>query len=460
MSKHFAPALATLDLVEADAEAAVIGALLVYPEAAASLGASLNAEWFADPATRALCDAIAALAREGHRISVPALMGRLSRDMERDGLTRAQLIAHVSAMAVPLAMLSGPLAVLKDRWARRIVAEQGRALAESAGVADLDPHDVIAAALADFDRVTADRSERSAGSLVQSTDELLNAIAEGGSGRQFSTGIRALDEAVGGWRSEQLYVLAGRPGMGKSAVACSTLRQTAKHGGGVAFFSLEMSRADVAARCIADSIAAAGTPGFGDIADGRWTDAQGDMILQAREQFAGLPFHIDGTARLTMPEIASRARSIKARFGAQGVPLAVVCVDHMGLVEPDSRYAGNKTVETGQVSRAGKILAKELGCCVLLLSQLSRDVEKRDDKRPNLADLRYSGDIEQDADVVAFVYREAYYLKNDPTALPGAVMDAENRLELLIRKNRNGPDADLRLWASIKHSAIRDGGRP
>ncbi|MBK8085034.1 MAG: hypothetical protein IPK28_15090 [Devosia sp.] len=215
---------------------------------------------------------------------------------------------------------------------------------------------------------------------------------------------------------EQLYVIAGRPGMGKSAYACSSLRQTAEAGFGVGLFSLEMSRDEVSARCVSDAVASASSPFFGSILRGQWSDPEGDQIMTARERLRKLPLHVDASARLTMPEIAARARSLKARYQTAGSPLAVVAIDHMGLVEPDGRYSGNKVAETGQVSRAGKVLAKRAKSCVVMLCQLSREVEKRDDKRPSLADLRWSGDIEQDADVVLFLYREAYYLQNDPPA--------------------------------------------
>lgn len=134
----------------------------------------------------------------------------------------------------------------------------------------------------------------------------------------------------------------------------------------------------------------------------------------------------------------------------------MLCIDHMGLVTPSNRYAGNKVAEAGEVSGQARALAKELDCCVVLLCQLSREVEKRDDKRPIMSDLRWSGEIEQDAHVVAFLYREAYYLAQDPNADPGKISAARNSLEFLIRKNRNGETADVRLWCSIAHSSIRD----
>jgi len=143
-------------------------------------------------------------------------------------------------------------------------------------------------------------------------------------------------------------------------------------------------------------------------------------------------------------------------MAAAGVTLGVVCIDHMGLVTPSDRYAGNKVAEAGEVSGRARALAKELDCCVVLLCQLSREVEKRDDKRPIMSDLRWSGEIEQDAHVIGFLYREAYYLAQDPDADHNKLVDARWAMEFLIRKNRNGATDDVRLWCSIAHSSIRD----
>jgi replicative DNA helicase len=183
---------------------------------------------------------------------------------------------------------------------------------------------------------------------------------------------------------------------------------------------------------------------------------QRDMLQLSKDSLAGLPMYIEDEARLTFAQIIAKAREVKAKLNAAGIPLAVVCIDHMGLVTPSNRYAGNKVAEAGEVSGQARALAKELDCSVILLCQLSREVEKRDDKRPMMADLRWSGEIEQDAHVIGFLYREAYYLAQDANAMPHDIHAAKNKLEFLIRKNRNGETADVPLWCSIGHSMIRD----
>ena len=217
-----------------------------------------------------------------------------------------------------------------------------------------------------------------------------------------------------------------------------------------------MGHDEISARCLSDAIDNVNGPFYGTILKQAFTVADGDLMGEARQLLVSLPMRVDTSPSLTFSQIAARARKDKARFEAAGRRLDVLCIDHMGLVRPSDRYKGSKVAEVGEVSSASKALAKELNCCVVLLCQLSRQVEGRDDKRPTLADLRWSGDIEQDADVVAFVYREHYYLAQQPDCDPDQLHRARHRLEFLIRKNRNGETRDVPLWCSIGHSSIRD----
>jgi replicative DNA helicase len=244
--------------------------------------------------------------------------------------------------------------------------------------------------------------------------------------------------------------------MGKSAFMCSSLRQTAEAGYGVAVFSLEMTEEEIAARIIADMHDDPKAPGYGDILRGLMSDNEMSQVGAIGTSLGGIPLHIDASARLTFSEIAGRARQLKAKLEAEGRFLAVLCIDHMGLVTPSDRYRGNKVAEAGEVSGHARALAKELDCCVVLLCQLRREVEKRDDKRPVMADLRWSGEIEQDAHVVAFLYRPSYYLSQDANADPFDLQQARWSLDFLIRKNRNGDTGDISLWCSIAHSSVRD----
>lgn len=451
-----AHASASVNLSEPDVEGTVLGSILAYPDAIIALCERLRPEWFADPAARMFFEAALRLHRDGHKVSGATVIAAVSPDVECDGLTRAGFVAECARLALPLSMLSGSIACLKDRWARRLIASEASQMTRDAVAIDVDPVESATTTLAALDQIIEAKGEQVRGSLAQSAQGLLERLSEPADDELVTTGLRALDGHLNGYPPAKLFVVAARPGMGKSALMCSSARRTAKAGHGVACFSLEMDADEIAARCIADTIGPRG-PTYGAIMRRQFSAADMDPIMRAREGFDALPFHMDASARLSMPEIASRCRSIKAKFEAMGKRLSVVFIDHAGLVEPSDRYRGNKVAETGEVSRAAKILAKELRCCVVLLCQLSREVEKRDDKRPTLSDLRWSGDIEQDADAVGFLYRPEYYLAMNPQAAPDQLADAENRLEFLIRKNRNGPVCDVPLWCSIGHSAIRDG---
>jgi replicative DNA helicase len=451
-------ALASVSLIEPDIEATVLGSIISYPDVMAAIAEEINADWFADPACRMFVEAALDLHRKGHKITPKVLIAAVSPAVEVDGLTRSQFFAAAMAQAMPLAYLSGSLAILRDRWARRALAAEGQNMILAAAELQTDPFTMAAEVIGALDSINVATGENAVGSLYQGNEVLLSTPVDDSS-RSPTTGIEVLDELLNGYAPGKLYVVAGRPGMGKSAFACSSLRKTAEAGHGVKLFSLEMGREEISARCIADTMDDIRAPGFGSILRNNYDmTAWGDALVNAHESHKSLLLSVDATPSLTFSQIASRSRKAKATLAAMGKKLAVVCIDHMGLVAPSDRYRGNKVAEAGEISGQSKALAKELGCCVLLLCQLNRGVEGREDKKPSLADLRWSGDIEQDADVVAFLYREAYYLQSDPACDPTRLEAAKHRVDFLVRKNRNGEACDVTLWCSIGHSAFRDRG--
>lgn len=299
-------------------------------------------------------------------------------------------------------------------------------------------------------------------------DRLASAYQEGTPGKTFAaTGLADLSRAIGGWRRGKLYVVAGRPGMGKSTFTLSAMLKTARKGHGVMFFALEMGRQELSEMALCDL---AWSPHkrveYKDVTeDAVMRDgfaAKFDAIHQVAPLFNSLPFFIADRGGLTIAEIRSQAQQYAQRLAAEGRRLDVVCVDHLGLVKASAAYRGNKVAETEEISGALKELAKELDCAVVALAQLSRQVEGRDDKRPNLADLRWSGGIEQDADVVMFVYREAYYLKkreDEPDKeikRQERLSKCENKIEVLIEKQRGGPTMGLEFFCDIGCAVVRD----
>lgn len=448
-----APATA-ITLHEVDAEFTLLGSLLENEGAFEHAIGLVKPEWFHDPMLRYIFEQGADIIESGQKISAPALLARLPTEI-MPGVSRGNFYARFIAEALPVAMIGGLVATIKDRWMRRTLREMGALALEQSQVLGSDPTELASQCASQLDTMMGVASDRAGVSLAQAGQEFFDNIRDPDNLRGDTTGIVVLDNKLNGYRRGQLYVIAGRPGMGKSAFMCSSLRRTALSGVGVAIFSLEMTRSEIFARMVSDHLDWTKAPGFGDLVRGQIGDA-GDQLAEAYEQLARAPMHIDDGARMTFAEIAAKARRVKNEMAAYGVRLGVVCIDHMGLVTPSNRYAGNKVAEAGEVSGLARALAKELDCCVILLCQLSREVEKRDDKRPVMSDLRWSGEIEQDAHVIGFLFREAYYLDQNPDADPQAIADARWRMEFLIRKNRNGETADCRLWCSIKHSSIRD----
>jgi replicative DNA helicase len=443
-----------IQLAEVDAELTLLGTLFMSPEAFQLAADDIQTEWFSDPFARYLFDACLRIHREGNKLSAPAVVAALPEDC--GGVSRGTFYARACASAIHPSGLGGLVSTVKDRWARRALIEASENTKAEAVRFDADPYDLARDTVMALDSISAARGHKRGGSLDQAMQSLMQTTADPNKVRGASTGLYALDNKINGYKPGQLYVIAGRPGMGKSAFMCSSLRRTAQAGKGVLIFSLEMTAEEIAARCASDALDDPRGPFFGNILKGAVSEAEKESLAMAYDSLSGLPLEIEDEPRLTMSEIIGKARQKKAAWAGQGIELGVVCIDHMGLVTPSNRYAGNKVAEAGEVSGLARAMAKELGCCVVLLCQLSREVEKRDDKRPVMSDLRWSGEIEQDAHVIGFLYREAYYLAQDANADPYSVAAAKNRLEFLIRKNRNGETADVKLWCSIGHSSIRD----
>lgn len=442
-------------LHEIDAERALLGSLFASPETFRQVGDTINPAWFSDPLARYMFEECVKLASEGHTLATNVIISMLPEDCG-PGMTRGAFYANTRLAGVPAEQVGGLVSILKDRWARRELLAVADTLKVAATLFGHDPFGLAQDAVQSLDTLNAAKAERSEGTLHDAAASLLDSLSRPEQLRGVTTGLRSLDKKLNGYKAGQLYVIAGRPGMGKSAFMVSSLRCTAEAGYGVGVFSLEMTAEEIAARAMSDMMDSLHAPQYGSILKGMLGEVETEGLVAASMKLSEIPLHIDASPRLTFSEIAARSRRLKAKLEAEGRFLSVICIDHMGLVTPSDRYAGNKVAEAGEVSGAARALAKELDCCVVLLCQLSREVEKRDDKKPAMSDLRWSGEIEQDAHVVAFLYRESYYLQSDPKADPGMISAARHRLQFLIRKNRNGETGDVELWCSIAHSSVRD----
>jgi replicative DNA helicase len=250
-----------------------------------------------------------------------------------------------------------------------------------------------------------------------------------------STGLPTLDRLLGGLHRSDLVILAARPSMGKTALATNIGFHGAKNGARVGFFSLEMSDEQITVRILAEQ---AGVPSE-RVRRGELTSVEFERLATVATTLQGLSLFVDPTPALSIGALRSCARRQQRKHG-----LDLIIVDYLQLVEATNRKDG-RVQEVSEISRGLKALAKELDVPVLALSQLSRAVESRADKRPLLSDLRDSDTIEQDADVVMFIYREEYYLERGSEADRQRVADVAGQAELLIAKHRHGPTGVVHL---------------
>jgi len=274
------------------------------------------------------------------------------------------------------------------------------------------------------------------------------------------TGLTDLDDRLGGLHKSDLLIIAGRPSMGKTALATNIAFNAAKkiqddgRKSTIAFFSLEMSSEQLSTRILAEQSRIKSN----DIRRGRISEEQFDKFIETSKNISELPLYIDETPAISIAALSNRARRIKRLYG-----LDMVVVDYIQLMRA-ANFRDGRVQEISEITQGLKALAKELSVPVLALSQLSRAVEQRDDKKPQLADLRESGSIEQDADVVMFVYREAYYLERKEPR-PATVEHAEwqskmnevsNLAEIIIGKQRHGPTGNIMLEFEPMFTKFKD----
>ncbi len=274
------------------------------------------------------------------------------------------------------------------------------------------------------------------------------------------TGLKDLDDRLGGLHKSDLIIIAGRPSMGKTALATNIAFNAAKkiqengEKSSIAFFSLEMSSEQLSTRILAEQSRIKSN----DIRRGKISEEQFDKFIETSKDISELPLYIDETPAITIAALSNRARRIKRLYG-----LDMVVIDYIQLMKASNSNNG-RVQEISEITQGLKALAKELAVPVLALSQLSRAVEQRDDKKPQLSDLRESGSIEQDADVVMFVYREAYYLQGKEPR-PATVEHAEwqakmnevsHLAELIIQKQRHGPTGNVMLEFEAMFTKFKD----
>ena len=275
------------------------------------------------------------------------------------------------------------------------------------------------------------------------------------------TGLRDLDDKLGGLHQSDLIIIAGRPSMGKTSLATNIAFNAAKYiqnngkKSSIAFFSLEMSSEQLSTRILSEQARI----GSNDIRRGRISDEQFDQFLETSKNIAELPLFIDETPAISIAAMSNRARRIKRLHG-----LDMIVVDYIQLMRGTTYNKDGRVQEISQITQGLKAIAKELGVPVVALSQLSRQVEQRDDHKPQLADLRESGSIEQDADVVMFVYREGYYLQRkepreatvEHAEWQAKMNEVAHLAEIIIGKQRHGPIGKITLEFEERFTKFKD----
>lgn len=299
-------------------------------------------------------------------------------------------------------------------------------------------------------------------SNTEALESVIQAMNHDGAVVGVTTGSKALDEATGGLSGGQLIILAGRPKMGKTTKALSIATGAALAGKNVGFFSIEMASPELSLR-LASSLCFTPqryVPYFKAL-NGDLTDGDYQLFRQGMTKADQLPLYITDTGGRTVASVRLEMRRLRRKLQREGKTLDLVVIDYLQLMNSSSRYKGNRVQEITEITRGLKELAKEYNVPILTLSQLSRSLESREDKRPILSDLRESGSIEQDADLVMFVYREYEYIKDkEPKKnVTGWMADCDklkNRLDLIIAAQRRGPTKTIPYECYLHSNVIKD----
>jgi replicative DNA helicase len=450
-----------------EAEQALLGAILVNNEAFYRVSDFLEPNHFFEPVHRRIYQVAGELIRANKVANPVTIKTFLPAELAIGEINLAQYLARLAAEATTIINAEDYGRAIYDLAVRRALIGIGEDMVNVAYDAEVEQ--TPRAQIEDAEKRLFDLAELGhydggfhafETALLTAIDMASAAYKRDGHLSGLATGLEDLDRLMGGLQPSDLIIIAGRPGMGKSALGTNIGFNVAKNwrgevqpdgtmktvnGGIVGLFSLEMSAEQLATRIVAEQ---SGVPSS-DIRRGRINENQFSDLVAASREIQRVPLYIDQTGGLTIAQLSARARRLKRQRG-----LDLMIVDYIQLMQGSTRRGSdNRVQEVTEITNNLKALAKELNVPILALSQLSRQVENREDKHPQLADLRESGSIEQDADVVLFVYREEYYLKNKEPK-PGTMEYEEWQTqmeqvhgiaEIIIGKQRHGPTGTVRL---------------
>ena len=458
-----------------EAEQALLGAILINNAAYQRVAEFLRPEHFADPLHGKLYDSLSKLIERGQVVSAVTLKTYVEQDEDMKAAGGAPYLARLAAASVHVIDATAFGQVVHDLYLRRQLIDIGETVVNGAfGSGDVEETALSQIEVAEkklYDLASTGQTEGGFKAfrvaLTEATVAAEAAYHRVGKLTGVASGLFQLDQLLGGLHRSDLIILAGRPSMGKTALATNIAFNAARaykedivdgrpkvvDGAVVGFFSLEMSSEQLATRMLAEQAEVSSEK----IRKGEMISSDFDRVLAVSHELEHLNFFIDDTPALSIAALRTRARRLKRTHG-----LGLLVVDYLQLLAPSGRNRqDNRVQEVSEITRGLKTLAKELDVPVVALSQLSRAVEQREDKRPQLADLRESGSIEQDADVVMFVYREEYYLtRAEPTRRAEESDQKFNerhdgwrqrceqtygKAEVIVAKQRHGPTGIVRL---------------
>ncbi len=448
-----------------EAEQQLLGAILVNNDVYDRIAALVRAEHFFDPVHRRIFDIASARIQKNALASPVTLKAFMEDDEGLKELGGPAYLARIAGAAISAYAARDYAQMIYELAVRRDLIQLGHEIADRAARVDVDSEpkeQIVEAEQRLYKLAEQGVAERGFQSFLKAVTDAVNmanaAYQRDGGMAGVSTGLADLDRKLGGLHPSDLIILAGRPSMGKTSLATNVAFNIAKayrrgqkpdgtegaiDGGVVGFFSLEMSAEQLAARILSE---AAEVPSE-QIRRGDMTEEEFRRFVEAAKALESCPLYIDDTAALPISQVAARARRLKRTHG-----LDVLMVDYLQLLRGSTKE--NRVQEVSEITQGLKAIAKELNIPVIALSQLSRQVENREDKRPQLSDLRESGSIEQDADVVMFVYRDEYYRERekpgdhdlDAMAKWQEIMEkVHGKAEVIIGKQRHGPIGSVEL---------------
>lgn len=425
-----------------EVEKAILGLVITKNSLINILLEKMRAEYFYDPKNKQIFEAISRL----NFSNTPVDFATLSEELEKNGGFEAmggiEYLLSLSDPSYYSANIETYMEIVREKAVLRKLLGFGNDLLSDVYEGKYSSEELIGNAseklfsMSEFDD---DSGLTSISNIVNDTYQYLIEISQNPTALTgISTGFRDLDRYLSGLQNSDFILLAARPSVGKTALGINIAVNAAKNGKKVGVFSLEMSKRQITQRIIS----MISMVNLSDIISGNLEEEEWNQLLTKMEDIKNLDLYIDDTASISLTELRSKAKRKKQEEG-----LDLIMIDYLQLMTTDSSRVENRQQEISTISRGLKALAKELNIPILSLSQLSRKTEERSDKKPMLSDLRESGAIEQDADVVMMLYRDDYYDKES---------ELQNNLEVIIAKHRNGPTGSVNLYFAKEYTLFTD----